>query len=238
MAVIQTTEQAVKNIKDNMRVMVGGFFAVGVPMAMVDEIANKGVKDLTLISVAGGYPGGGRDLGILSKNKQIKKIISSHIGTDPELVAQYNSGELEVEFNPMGTWIERVRAAGGGLGGVITPTGLGTEVEDNAEKITVEGKEFLLYPPLKADVAILKGYRADKLGNIEYKGVSLNTNPIIATAADLVIAEVDEIVEVGEIPHNNVGTPGIFVDIIVQGKTTEDRKQYFEDMWIEGNKLR
>ncbi|QGU94649.1 3-oxoacid CoA-transferase subunit A [Clostridium bovifaecis] len=238
MAVIQTKEEAVKNIKDNTRLMVGGFFGVGIPFEMINEIAESDVKDLTLITVAGGYPGGGRDLGRLTQNKQVKNFIGAHIGTDPELVAQYNSGEVEVEFNPMGTWIERIRAAGSGLGGIITPTGLGTEVEEGREKITIEGKEYLVYPPLKGEVAIIKGFRADKLGNIEYRGTALNSNPVIATAADLVIAEVDEIVEVGEIPYNNVGTPGIFVDIIVQGQSYEERKENLEELWISKNKLK
>jgi acetate CoA/acetoacetate CoA-transferase alpha subunit len=238
MAIIQTKQEAVKNIKDNTTVMIGGFFGVGIPLEMINEIADSGVKDLTLIAVAGGYPGGGRDLGRLTLNKQIKKFIGTHIGTDPEFVRQYNAGEVEVEFNPMGTWIERIRAAGAGLGGIITPTGIGTEVEQGREKITIDGKEYLVYPPLRADVAIIKGYRADKYGNIEYRGTALNSNPVMATAADLVIAEVDEIVEVGEIPYNNVGTPGIFVDIIVQGKSLEERKQDLEELWASKNKLR
>lgn len=238
MAVIKSTEQAVSNIKDGMTIMIGGFLGVGAPLKMIDELAQSNVKDLTLIGVVGAYPGGGLDIGKLSANKQIKKFIGAHIGTDPEFVKQYNIGELEVEFNPMGTWVERIRAGGAGLGAVVTPTGLGTEAEEGRDKLVVGGKEYLVYPPLKANVAIIKGYRADKAGNIEYRGTSLNSNPVMATAADLVIAEVDEIVEVGEIPYNHVGTPGILVDIIVQGNSFEDRKNYFEELWIKNNKLR
>lgn len=238
MAVIRTAEEAMTNIKSGMTMMIGGFLGVGAPLSMIDNIADSNVKDLTLVSIVGGYAGGGVDIGKLSKNKQLKKFIGAHIGTDPELVKQYNTGELEIEFNPMGTLVERIRAAGAGLGAVITPTGLGTEMEEGREKIVVEGKEYLLYTPLKADVAIIKGFRADKSGNVEYRGTALNSNLVMATAADFVIAEVDEIVEVGEIPYNHVGTPGIFVDVIVQGKAFEDRKDYFEDLWSKSNKLR
>ncbi|MCD3246674.1 CoA transferase subunit A [Clostridium botulinum C] len=238
MAVITTTEEAVKNIKDGMKVAIGGFFGIGSPIETIDAIVKSGVKDLTLISVGGGSPGGGRDINKLVTSGQIKKFIGTHIGTDQDLISKYNSGEIEVEFNPMGTWIERIRAAGAGLGGIITPTGLGTEVEENAKKITVEGKEYLLYPSLKSDVAIIKGFRADKYGNIEYRGVSLNTNPVMATAADIVIAEVDEIVEVGEIPANNIVTQGIFIDYIVKSMPFKERTQNYEEYWKANNKLR
>ncbi|MCG8539668.1 MAG: CoA transferase subunit A [Clostridia bacterium] len=237
MAVIQSADQAVQNIKDNSTIMIGGFLAVGAPLKMIDKLAEEGTKDLTLIGVVGAYPGGGFDIGKLSANKQIKKFIGAHIGTDPAFVEQYNNGELEVEFNPMGTWIERIRAGGAGLGGVVTPVGLGTEIEEGREKIKVNEKDYLLYPPLKADVAIIKAYRADKSGNLQYKGTSLNSNPVMATAADIVIAEVDEIVEVGEIPYSQVGTPGIFVNIIVQGFAPDERKDIFDNLWIKSKRL-
>ncbi|MFT9497546.1 CoA transferase subunit A [Anaerosolibacter sp.] len=238
MAVIQTVERAVNYIKDGATIMIGGFLGIGAPLKMIDQIAENGIKDLTLIGVVGAYPGGGFDIGKLSAQKQIKKFIGAHIGTDPEFVKQYIGSEMEVEFNPMGTWIERIRAGGAGLGGVLTPTGLGTEMEENREKVVVEGKEFLLYPPLKASVAIIKAYRADKLGNLQYRGTSLNSNPVMATAADLVIAEVDEIVETGELHYNEIGTPGIFVDVIVQGYSGQERKQIFEDLWVRSKRLK
>jgi len=238
MAVIQSVESAVSYIKDGTTIMIGGFLGVGAPLKMIDQIAENNIKELTLIGVVGAYPGGGFDIGTLSVNKQIKKFIGAHIGTDPEFVKQYIGGEMEVEFNPMGTWIERIRAGGAGLGGVLTPTGLGTEMEEGREKVVIEGKEFLLYPPLKASVAIIKAYKADKAGNLQYKGTSINSNPVMATAADIVIAEVDEIVEVGEIHYNDIKTPGIFVDIIVQGYTTEERKQVFENLWVKSKKLK
>lgn len=237
MVSIQTAQEAVKNIKDGMSIMVGGFLGVGSPLNMLEELASSGVKNLTLIQPVASYPGGNHDVGKLTANRQVKKFIGAHIGTDPEIGKQYNEGTLEVEFNPMGTLAERIRAGGAGLGAIVTPTGLGTEIEEGREKIVIDGKEYLLYPPLKADVALIKGFRADKAGNIEYRGTSKGINPIMATAANIVIAEVDEIVEIGEIPYDNVGTPGIFVDIVVQGNTLEERQQYFEELWIKAKKI-
>lgn len=237
MNVIQTTENAVKRIKDGMTIMIGGFLGVGAPLKMIDELEANKIKELTLISVVGSYPGGGFDIGKLSANKQLKKFIGAHIGTDPALVEQYNKGEIEVEFNPMGTWVERIRAGGAGLGAVVTPVGLGTEVEEGREKIKVDGKEYLMYPPLRADVAIIKAHKADKAGNLVYKGTASNSNTVMATAADLVIAEVDEIVDVGEIHYSQVGTPGIFVDMIVKGYSFEERKEVYEDLWVKSRKL-
>lgn len=237
MAVIKNIDEAIKEIKSGTSIMVGGFLGVGAPIRILDNLAETDIKDLTVISVVTSNPAGDFDLAKLVSNKQIKKVITSHTGTNPELVKQYLNGEVEIEYNPMGTWTERIRAAGAGLGGILTPTGIGTEMEEGREKIVVDGKEYLLYPPLKADVAIVKAHRADKAGNLDYRGVALNSNPVIATAANLVIAEVDEIVEVGEIEPNNIVTPGIFVDIIVQGYSMEERKQIFEDLWTRSEKL-
>ena len=230
--------QAIGKLKSGMTVMIGGFFGVGEPLALIESLCESGVSDLTLISVVGGYPGGGFGLGRLSARKKIRKMITSHIGTDPSLVQQFNSGEIEVEFNPMGTWIERIRCGGGGLGGVLTRTGLGTGAEKaSIGKVDVEGTEHLLYAPLRADVALIKAHRGDKDGNLQYRGTSLNSNPVMATAADLVIAEVDEIVAPGEIPFDQVGTPGILVDVMVESHTFEERKQVFTDLWVETRRL-
>lgn len=236
MAVQITPEEAVKKIIDKSSVMIGGFLGAAVPLIMIDQMVAVGVKDLTIISIGAGYRGGGIDIGKLVLNKQIIKYVTAHVGTDPNLIKQIVNGAVELELSPMGTFIERVRAGGAGLGAVVTPVGLGTEVEDMAEKIMVDGKEFLLFKPIHADVAIIKAYRSDPLGNLQYKGMS-NTNPIMATAADIVIAEVDEIVAVGEITCENIGTPGIFVDYIVQGHTYDERKNIYEDLWIATNKL-
>ena len=149
--------------------------------------------------------------------KKCKRVITSHIGTNPETGRQMISGELDVELVPQGTLAERVRAGGSGLGGILTPTGVGTVVEEGKEKITVDGREFLLEKPLRADIALLKAYKADKAGNLVYHRSARNFNPIMAMAADTVIVEVEHIVEVGEIDPDEVMTPGILIDrIIVQ----------------------
>jgi acetate CoA/acetoacetate CoA-transferase alpha subunit len=149
-------------------------------------------------------------------NRVVSRIIVSHIGTNPETGRQMNAGELKVELVPQGTLAERVRAAGAGLGGILTRTGIGTVVEEGKEKITVNGIEYLLELPLKADVALLKGSIVDKKGNIYYKKATRNFNPLMATAADLVIVEAEKIVEVGELDPTDVMTPSIFVDVITQ----------------------
>lgn len=236
MAMQITPEEAVKKIKDKSSVMIGGFLGAAVPLVMIDQMAAEKIKDLTVISIGAGYRGGGVDIGKLVLNRQIAKYITAHVGTDPNLIKQIVSGEVEMELSPMGTFVERVRAGGAGLGAVVTPVGIGTEVEEMAEKIIIDGKEFLLFKPIRADVAIIKAHRSDSLGNLQYNGMS-NTNPIMATAADIVIAEVDKIVEVGEITCEAIGTPGIFVDYIVQGHTFEQRKDIYETLWISTNKL-
>ncbi|WP_017210531.1 CoA transferase subunit A [Clostridium beijerinckii] len=238
MTKIKTVQEAVKNIKDGMKIMTAGFLGVGAPLKMIEELANTNIKDLTLIQAVSAQPGETHDVGKLIANKQIKKFVGAHIGTCPEAQEQYNAGTLEVEFIPMGTIVECIRAGGAGLGAVITPTGLGTEIEKGRDKLIVDGKEYLVFPAIKADVALIKGYKADKFGNILYRGTTKGTNTSMALAADLVIAEVDEIVEVGEIPSDSVGTPGILVDIIVQGDSFEDRRKYFEDLWTRTNKMR
>ena len=238
MTKIKTVQEAVKNIRDGMKIMTAGFLGVGAPLKMIDALANTNIKDLTLIQAVSAQPGETHDVGKLIANKQIKKFVGAHIGTCPEAQEQYNAGTLEVEFIPMGTIVECIRAGGVGLGAVITPTGLGTEIEKGRDKLIVDGKEYLVFPAIKADVALIKGCKADKFGNIVYRGTTKGTNTSMALAADLVIAEVDEIVEVGEIPPDSVGTPGILVDIIVQGDSFEDRRKYFEDLWIRTDKMR
>jgi acetate CoA/acetoacetate CoA-transferase alpha subunit len=207
---------AVGMIKDGMTIMVGGFLGCKNPFNIVDALIEKGVKDLTLIANDTAFT----DIGIgkLIVNKQVKKVIASHIGTNKETGNQMNSGELEVELVPQGTLAERIRAAGAGLGGILTPTGLGTIVAEGKEIIVVDGKEYLLEKPLRADVALIVGAKVDKKGNIRYKKATRNFNPIMATAADLVIVEADEIVEVGAIDPDDIMTPGIFVDYVVGGK--------------------
>lgn len=210
-----SVDDAVDMINDGMSVMVGGFLGCKNPFRIVNALVHKGVKDITLIANDTSFPDVG--IGKLIVNKQVKKLIASHIGTNKETGNQMNAGELDVELVPQGTLAERIRATGAGLGGILTPTGIGTIVADGKKIIEVDGKEYLLEKPLRADVAIIVGAKVDKKGNIRYSKATRNFNPIMATAADIVIVEADEIVEVGELDPDDIMTPGIFVNYIVLG---------------------
>lgn len=200
-------EEAVSKVKDGMTIMVGGFLANGTPNKIVDALAKSGVKNLTLICNDTAYPDKG--VGQLIANKQVKKLFVSHIGTNPHTSEQMNSGELEIEFCPQGSLAERVRAGGCGLGGILTQTGMGTIVAEGKQIVNVDGKDYLLEKPLRADIALVGASLGDKAGNLVYRGTSQNFNPLMASAADLVIAEINELVEVGEIAAENVKTPSI-----------------------------
>lgn len=212
---IISIEEAVEKIKDGMSLMVGGFLANGTPEDLVDALVEKNTKNLTLICNDTGFPDKG--VGKMVVNKQFKKIIASHIGTNPETGNQLNSGETEVILTPQGTLAEKVRCGGCGLGGFLTPTGVGTEAEIGKEKKVIDGKEYILELPLKADVALLKASVIDKKGNMIFYKTTKNFNPLIAMAADLVIVQADKIVEIGEIDPEDVMCSGIFVDYIVGG---------------------
>ena len=207
-------EEAISKVKDGMTIMVGGFLANGTPNKIVDALAKSGVKNLTLICNDTAYPDKG--VGQLIANKQIKKLFVSHIGTNPHTSEQMNNGELEIEFCPQGSLAERVRAGGCGLGGILTQTGMGTIVAEGKQIVNVDGKDYLLEKPLRADIALVGASLGDKAGNLVYRGTSQNFNPLMAAAADLVIAEVNEVVEVGAIAAENVKTPSIMVDFIVE----------------------
>lgn len=211
-----SVEEAVAKIKDGMTLMVGGFMGAGSPHRIIDALAKSNVKNLTIICNDTAFPDKG--VGILITNKQVKKAIVSHIGTNPNTIEQFNNKELEVQFVPQGTLAEQVRCGGAGLGGFLTPTGIGTVVEEGKQKMTIDGKEYLLELPLRADIALLGANVGDKAGNLIFKGTTRNFNPMIATAADLVIAEVEELIETGEIPMENVHTPAIFVNYMVVAK--------------------
>jgi len=212
---IVSIEEAVDKVKDGMTVMVGGFLANGTPEKLIDALVQRNVKNLTLICNDTGFPE--RGVGKMVVNKQFKKMIVSHVGTNPETANQMNSGETEVVLTPQGTLAEQVRCGGYGLGGFLTPTGVGTEVETGKEKKVIDGKEYLLELPLRADVALIKASVADKKGNLIFNKSTKNFNPIMAMAADIVIVEADKIVEIGEIDPDHVMSSGIFVDFIVGG---------------------
>lgn len=207
-------EQAARMIEPGSRVMIGGFLAVGSPHGIIGKLVELGTGNLTVIANDTGFPDKG--IGRLVVNRQVSKVIASHIGTNPPTGQQMNAGELEVQLIPQGTLAEQIRAAGSGLGGVLTPTGLGTVAQEGNEVITIDGKEYILAKPIFADVAIIKAYKADRHGNLVYRRSARNFNPLQAMAAKLVLAEVEEIVETGEIDPDHVVTPGIFVDYLVR----------------------
>ncbi|WP_252232380.1 3-oxoacid CoA-transferase subunit A [Clostridium sp. ZBS15] len=200
--------------KDGMTIMIGGFLDCGSPETIIDMLVNLNIKNLTIIGNDTGYPDKG--IGKLVVNGQVKKVIASHIGTNPETGRRMNSGEMEVELSPQGTLIERIRAAGSGLGGVLTSTGIGTIVEKGKRKILIDGKEYLLELPLKADVSLVKGSIVDEFGNTCYKGTTKNFNPYIAMAADTVIMEAENLVEFEELNREDIMTPGVLVNYIIR----------------------
>lgn len=214
--------EAAAMVRPGQVVQVGGFLGCGSPDAVLAALASAGVGGLTLVcnDTAVLDEKNGRVTGVapLIKAKAFAKVIVSHIGTNPETQRQMNSGETEVELVPQGTLAERVRAAGAGLGGILTPTGVGTEVEKGKQKLLVGDKAYLLEEALPGDVALIKAKRADKAGNLVYAKTARNFNPLMATACKLVIAEVEELVEIGAIDPDQVHTPSIFVDFLVLSK--------------------
>lgn len=200
-------------VKDGMTLMIGGFLGHGTPERIIDEIVASGVKSLTLIVNDTAFPDKG--CGKLVTNNQVKKLIVSHIGTNPNTGQKMNSGELEIEFSPQGTLAERIRSGGAGLGGILTPVGIGTIIEEGKQMIQVDGNDFLLEKPLRADIALIYATTADDLGNLIYMGTMRNFNPLMAMAADTVIAEVEELKSAGELSPETIHTPHIFVDYIV-----------------------
>jgi len=207
--------EAAALIENKASVMIGGFLNCGSPEKLIDEVLAAGKKGLTIIANDTAFPDKG--IGKLIVEKRAQKAIVSHIGTNPETGRQMNAGELEVELVPQGTLAEKIRAGGFGLGGFLTPTGVGTPVAQNKETKVVNGKDYLLELPLKADVALIKAYKADKAGNLVYRRSARNFNPFMATAADVVVVEAEQIVEIGEIDPDEVVTPGIFVQYLVKG---------------------
>jgi acetate CoA/acetoacetate CoA-transferase alpha subunit len=203
-------EAAAAMIPEAASLMIGGFMAVGTPERMIDAIVARGVGGLTVI--ANDTAMRGRGIGKLISAGPVRHVIASHIGLNPETQAKMISGQITCELVPQGTLIERIRAGGMGLGGVLTPTGLGTEVEEGKQVVTVEGNRFLVETPLKADFALIGAWQADYVGNLSYMLTAHNFNPIIALAGRTVIAEADSIVPVGVIPPDAVKTPGVLVD--------------------------
>lgn len=214
MAKIITSKEAIAMIKPHDRIMFGTFLCVGVAQQLVDELAAAGTKDIHMITIATDYDD--RGVGILVANRQVKSVQCSHIGTNKSTQAQMNAGELEVELIPQGTLMERIRAAGAGLGGILTPTGVGTIVADGKQSFEIEGKTHILELPIQADFAFIRAHKADKHGNLIYSKTARNGNPAMATAAKITIVEVDEIVEPGELNPEAIVTPGVYVNYLVK----------------------
>lgn len=208
-------QEAVAMIEDGMTLMIGGFMAVGSPTKIIDALLESGKKDLTIICNDTGFIDKG--IGKLVVNRQVKKVIASHIGTNKETGRQMTEGLMEVILVPQGTLAEQIRAGGAGLGGVLTPIGIGTPVEKDNDVITVDGERYILAKGLKADVALIFGSIVDEKGNIFYNQTTRNFNPLMATAAETVIVEAEKIVKTGELDPHSVMTPGLFVDYIVEG---------------------
>jgi acetate CoA/acetoacetate CoA-transferase alpha subunit len=206
-------EDSIAMIPDGASLMIGGFMSVGTPERVVDEIVRQGKRDLTVIANDTAMPGKG--IGKLVAAKLLRKVIASHIGLNPETQQQMMAREIEVELIPQGTLIERIRAGGYGLGGVLTSTGVGTSAETGKQRVNVSGKDYLVEIALRADFALVQAFLADYLGNLSYALTARNFNPVIAMAADIVIANAEHIVPVGVIAPDHVVTPGPVVDYLV-----------------------
>ncbi|WP_342602759.1 CoA transferase subunit A [Peribacillus sp. FSL E2-0159] len=213
---IVTMEEALEHISDGCTLMYGGFGGVGTPPTLVQGILAKGVKELTLIGNDTGFP----DIGIgrLVTAERAKKVIASHIGSNPNAGRLMTEGKLQVEFSPQGTLAERIRAGGVGLGGIFVDVGIGTIAEEGKDKIMIEGKEYLVETALTAEVSIVHAKKADSLGNLVYDKTACNFNPLVAMAGSFTIAEVDEIVPAGELDPECIATPGIYVDMVIPTK--------------------
>ena len=208
-----TVEEAVSRIPDGASVMVGGFMGVGTSERLMDELVRQGKRNLTLIANDTAMPGVG--IGKLVSAKLLRKVIVSHIGLNPETQQKMIAGEIEVDLVPQGTLIERIRCGGYGLGGVLTPTGVGTVVEKDKRKLVVDGREYLLETALHADFALVQAFLADYLGNLTYVLTARNFNPVIAMAATTVIADAEHVVPVGMISPDHVITPAVLVDYLI-----------------------
>lgn len=215
------TEALAGLLHDGMTIMSGGFGLCGIPEALICAIRESGVRDLTIISNNAGIDGIG--LGVLLETRQIRKMISSYVGENATFAKQYLSGELEIEFNPQGTLAERIRAGGAGIPAFFTATGYGTQIAEGKETRAFKGRDYVMEHGLFADLAIIHAWKGDKEGNLVYRKTARNFNPIMATAAKITIAEVEELVEPGDIDADHIITPGIFVQRLVQLHHVEKR---------------
>jgi 3-oxoacid CoA-transferase subunit A len=218
---VPNADAAIANVKDGAMILMGGFGLCGIPENLIAAVRRKGVKDLTVVSNNAGVDDFG--IGLLLQTRQVKKMISTYVGENKLFEQQVLKGELEVELNPQGTLAERIRAGGAGIPAFFTPTGYGTMVAEKKEVREFAGRPCVLEHALRADFAFIKAWKGDRWGNLVYRRTARNFNPVMATAADFVIAEVEELVEVGALDPNSVHTPGVFVNAIFQGSGYEKR---------------
>ncbi|HBN2623389.1 TPA: acetate CoA-transferase subunit alpha [Escherichia coli] len=210
---LMTLQDATGFFRDGMTIMVGGFMGIGTPSRLVEALLESGVRDLILIANDTAFVDTG--IGPLIVNGRVRKVIASHIGTNPETGRRMISGEMDVVLVPQGTLIEQIRCGGAGLGGFLTPTGVGTVVEEGKQTLTLDGKIWLLERPLRADLALIRAHRCDTLGNLTYQLSARNFNPLIALAADITLVEPDELVETGELQPDHIVTPSAVIDHII-----------------------
>src|SRR5215472_5628769 len=226
--VVPTADEAIRDVQDGAVVMSGGFGLCGNPENLIAALHRRGVQNLTIISNNCGTTDLG--LGILLKAKQVKKMVSSYVGENKEFERQLLAGEIEVELNPQGTLAERIRAGGCGIGGFFTPTGVGTKIAEGKETRTIEGKEYILEKPLRADFAIIRAWKADRWGNCVFRETARNFSPLMAMAAKTTIVECEQLVEVGQIDPDQIHVPSIFVQRVLKGPRYEK--------WIEKRTVR
>jgi 3-oxoacid CoA-transferase subunit A len=212
---ISSPDSAIANLRDGMTILMGGFGMCGIPEKLIDAVRRKGTKDLTIVSNNAGLDNFG--IGLLLQARQVKKMISSYVGENKLFEQLVLTGEMQVELNPQGTLAERIRAGGAGIPAFYTPTGYGTLVAEGKETREFDGRHYVLERALRGDFAFIKAWKGDRLGNLLYRKTTRNFNPMMATAANYVIAEVEQLVEPGELPPDQVHTPGIFVDAIFLG---------------------
>ena len=212
--VVSTFDEALAGLEDGMTIIAGGFGLCGIPEGSIAHIKQMGVRDLTIVSNNCGVDDFG--LGILLKDKQIKKMISSYVGENAEFERQYLSGELEVELTPQGTLAEKIRAGGAGIPAFFTATGYGTPVGEGKDERVFHGRKYIMEESIKGDFALVRGWKADRYGNVIYRHTAMNFNPMAATAGKITVVEVEEIVEPGELEPSQIHTPGIYVDRLIQ----------------------
>ena len=226
--VVKNADEAIRDMQDGAVIMSGGFGLCGNPENLIAAIHRKGSKNLTIISNNCGTTDKG--LGVLLMSRQVRKMIASYVGENKEFERQFLAGELEVELNPQGTLAERIRAGGAGLGGFFTPTGAGTQIGQGKESRVIDGREMIFEKPLKADYAIVRAWKGDKWGNLVFRKTARNFSPMMCTAARITIAEVEHLVEVGDLEPDAIHVPSIYVKRIFQGSNYQK--------WIEKRTVR